>query len=104
MSDNRLEHFDYGHIPTSLQWLDLHANRIDELGNYYQLDDQLALQTLDASFNRLTELTASMLPDSLQVLSLNDNLISQVTPSAACHFYRILPHFTGFYLVLPSFT
>ena len=80
ISDNRLTHFDYALIPKSLQWLDMHANLIEELGNYYQLDDQLSLQTLDASFNRLTELTASMLPDSLQILSLNDNLISTVQP------------------------
>ena len=78
ISDNRIVHFDYALIPKSLQWLDLHANQIQELGNYFQLDDQLSLQTLDASFNRLTELTAAMLPDSLQVLSLNDNQISQV--------------------------
>ncbi len=80
VSDNRLAHFDYSLIPKSLQWLDMHLNHIPELGNYFQLDDQLSLQTLDASFNRLTELTASMLPDSLQVLSLNDNLISSVQP------------------------
>uniref|UniRef100_A0A0N8BWA0 Toll receptor 13 n=1 Tax=Daphnia magna TaxID=35525 RepID=A0A0N8BWA0_9CRUS len=80
VSDNRLAHFDYALIPKSLQWLDMHLNHIPELGNYFQLDDQLSLQTLDASFNRLTELTASMLPDSLQVLSLNDNLISSVQP------------------------
>ena len=80
VSDNRLAHFDYALIPKSLQWLDMHLNHVPELGNYFQLDDQLSLQTLDASFNRLTELTASMLPDSLQVLSLNDNLISSVQP------------------------
>ena len=80
VSDNRLAHFDYSLIPKSLQWLDMHMNHIPELGNYFQLDDQLSLQTLDASFNRLTELTASMLPDSLQILSLNDNLISSVQP------------------------
>ena len=80
VSDNRLAHFDYALIPKSLQWLDMHLNHVPELGNYFQLDDQLSLQTLDASFNRLTELTASMLPDSLQILSLNDNLISSVQP------------------------
>ena len=85
VSDNLLTHFDYALIPPSLQWLDVHANRIAELGNYFQLDDQLSLHTLDASFNRLTELTAAMLPDSLHVVSLNDNLIRTVQPYA---FFR----------------
>jgi len=85
VSDNALDHFDYSLIPKSLQWLDIHLNQVAELGNYFQLDESLALQTLDASFNRLTELTASMLPDSLQVVSLNDNLIRTVQPYA---FFR----------------
>jgi len=85
VSDNQLMHFDYSLIPKSLQWLDIHLNQVAELGNYFQLDESLALQTLDASFNRLTELTAAMLPDSLQVVSLNDNLIRSVQPYA---FFR----------------
>lgn len=85
VSDNALEHFHFNLIPKSLQWLDIHLNQVAELGNYFQLDEPLSLQTLDASFNRLTELTASMLPDSLQVVSLNDNLIRTVQPYA---FFR----------------
>uniref|UniRef100_A0A182T307 Uncharacterized protein n=1 Tax=Anopheles maculatus TaxID=74869 RepID=A0A182T307_9DIPT len=37
ISDNKLEHFDYSHIPPHLQWLDLHRNELTELTNRYGL-------------------------------------------------------------------
>lgn len=78
ISDNRLEWFDYAMIPTGLQWLDIHANRIAELGNYFEIESQLSLSTFDASSNRLTEITGSAIPNSVEMLYLNDNLISKV--------------------------
>jgi len=78
ISDNKLEWFDYALIPTGLQWLDIHANRIAELGNYFEIESQLHLNTFDASSNRLTEITGSAIPDSVELLFLNDNLISKV--------------------------
>lgn len=78
ISDNRLEWFDYAMIPTGLQWLDIHANRIAELGNYFEIESQLSLSTFDASSNKLTEITGSAIPNSVEMLYLNDNLISKV--------------------------
>lgn len=78
ISDNRMEAFDYATLPSGLKWLDIHANRITELGNYLEIEKQLTLSTLDVSSNRLTEVTGSVIPDSIEVLSLNDNLISKV--------------------------
>ncbi|KAF4524450.1 hypothetical protein B566_EDAN018100 [Ephemera danica] len=79
VSDNRLSWFDYALVPPGLQWLDLHANRLTELGNHLELSGvQLRLSTLDASANRLTELAGSSIPDSVELLFLSDNLISKV--------------------------
>lgn len=78
ISDNRMEAFDYATLPKGLKWLDVHANRIAELGNYLEIEAQLTLSTLDVSSNRLTEVTGNVIPDSVEVLSLNDNLISKV--------------------------
>jgi Leucine-rich repeat (LRR) protein len=78
VSDNRLRMFDYAMIPTGLQWLDIHANEISELGNYYEIESQLQLNTFDASVNKLTEITGSSIPTSVEMLYLNDNLISRV--------------------------
>ncbi|KAJ8683364.1 hypothetical protein QAD02_019156 [Eretmocerus hayati] len=78
VSDNRLDSFDYAMIPTCLRWLDIHANEITELGNYYEIESQLQLETFDASANRLTEITGSSIPTSVQMLYLNENLITRV--------------------------
>nr|ANG08891.1 toll family protein 8 [Gryllus bimaculatus] len=78
ISDNQLEWFDYALIPTGLHWLDIHANRIAELGNYFEIESQLHLSTFDASSNRLTEITGSSIPDSVELLFLNDNKINKV--------------------------
>ena len=78
VSDNKLKIFDYAMIPTELQWLDIHANEISELGNYYEIESQLQLNTFDASVNKLTEITGSSIPTSVEMLYLNDNLISRV--------------------------
>lgn len=78
ISDNQLEWFDYALIPTGLQWLDIHANKIAELGNYFEIESTLSLSTFDASSNRLTEITGSAIPNSVEQLFLNDNLIAKV--------------------------
>lgn len=78
ISDNHLEWFDYALFPKGLQWLDLHKNLISELGNHYGLEAELKLQTLDASFNKLTKVTAASIPNSVELLFLNDNLITDV--------------------------
>nr|WNA22118.1 Toll-like receptor 3 [Altica viridicyanea] len=78
ISDNQLKWFDYALIPTGLQWLDIHSNQIEELGNYFEIESTLSLSTFDASSNKLTEITGSAIPNSVEVLFLNDNLISKV--------------------------
>ncbi|EDV97732.1 GH14531 [Drosophila grimshawi] len=80
ISGNRLEKFDYSHIPIGLQWLDVRANRITQLGNYFEIENELSLSTFDASYNLLTEITASSIPNSVEVLYLNDNLIAKIQP------------------------
>uniref|UniRef100_A0A0K2TAB3 Tolllike receptor 6 [Tribolium castaneum] n=1 Tax=Lepeophtheirus salmonis TaxID=72036 RepID=A0A0K2TAB3_LEPSM len=75
ISSNDLQWFDYAFIPSSLEWLDLRRNAIEELGNYYTLLSRFNLKTLDAGHNYIKKLTKSSLPSSLEVISLNDNEI-----------------------------
>lgn len=85
VSDNNLTQFDFSHIPHGLKWLDVHKNNLTELTNVYGLDDQLHLQTLDVSFNRLERITASSIPNTIELLFLNDNLIQEVDPHTFLH-------------------
>ncbi len=81
MSANRLQWFDYAFVPRSVQWLDLHENLLEELSNYYNLQDGFSLQTIDASSNRLRRLTSLSLPSCVEFVFLNNNAISEVEGS-----------------------
>lgn len=81
LGENHLVWFDYAFIPRSLKWLDLHANYIEELGNYYKLQEEISLKTLDASHNRLAEIGPMSVPNSIELLFINNNLVSVVQPN-----------------------
>nr|XP_012149444.1 PREDICTED: slit homolog 3 protein-like [Megachile rotundata] len=78
VSDNKLLWFDYSHLPTSIEWLDIHANQISELGNYYTVRNTLRIKMLDASYNQITEIAEVNVPDSVETLFLNNNKIRAV--------------------------
>nr|AGK40936.1 toll-7 [Nilaparvata lugens] len=78
LSENHLVWFDYAFVPTNLKWLDVHGNYIEKLANYYKLQDELHIKTLDASHNRITELNELSIPNSVEVVFINNNFISQV--------------------------
>ncbi|OQR75252.1 slit3 protein-like [Tropilaelaps mercedesae] len=80
MSVNHLRWFDYALIPVGLQWLDIHDNQIEALGNYFDLEQSLKLRTLDASFNKLTDLDASSLPNGIEIVFLKNNNIKLIQP------------------------
>src|SRR5699024_3530650 len=80
ISANRIVMFDYALIPVGLQWLDIHDNQIEILGNYFEIEADLKLRTLDASFNRLEELKANSVPDGIELLMLNHNSIRKISP------------------------
>ena len=90
ISDNRITTFDYAMLPNSLQWLDLHKNSITGLENYFSTSsvsstsnnqeshDNLAY--VDASFNQIRELGPQNIPNNVESLILNDNVIATIVP------------------------
>lgn len=80
VSANRLLWFDFSHLPSSLEWLDMHDNRITDLSNYYEVRSQLKIKMLDVSFNLIEEVKESSVPDSVETLFLNNNRIKHVQP------------------------
>lgn len=81
LSENHLVWFDYAFIPSHLKWLDIHGNYIEALANYYKLQEQVRVKTLDASHNRITEISAMSVPNSIELLFINNNQISTVHPN-----------------------
>ena len=83
LSTNHLQWFDFAFIPKSLEWLDVHNNRIgDKIGNYYSLSTGFNLQTFDASFNKIKELRADTLLSGLKNIYLNNNKIGTISAGA----------------------
>ncbi|KAK7580762.1 hypothetical protein V9T40_001391 [Parthenolecanium corni] len=80
ISDNKLNEFDYSMFPPNLMWLDVHSNSIEFLRNEKNLTP--VIQTLDVSFNKLTRVTAASIPDSVELVFLNDNRIVFIEPHA----------------------
>lgn len=78
VSDNRIANFDYSYLPASVEWLDMHKNAISDLGNYFVQGEVIQIKMLDASFNRLTEITDTSIPDSVESVFLNNNLIHKI--------------------------
>lgn len=81
LSENHLVWFDYAFIPSNLKWLDIHGNYIEALGNYYKLQEEIRVKTLDASHNRITEMGPMSVPNSIELLFINNNHISTVHPN-----------------------
>ncbi|XP_060654121.1 toll-like receptor 7 [Drosophila nasuta] len=82
LSENHLVWFDYAFIPSNLKWLDIHGNYIEALGNYYKLQEEIRVRTLDASHNRITEIGPMSIPNTIELLFINNNLIGNVQPNA----------------------
>ncbi|XP_022129543.2 toll-like receptor 7 [Pieris rapae] len=78
LSENHLVWFDYAFVPSNLKWLDVHGNYIEHLGNYYKLREQLKITTLDVSHNRIVEISPLVIPNSVEVLFINNNRITNV--------------------------
>uniref|UniRef100_A0A2S2NF12 Protein toll n=1 Tax=Schizaphis graminum TaxID=13262 RepID=A0A2S2NF12_SCHGA len=81
LSKNNLIWFDYAMVPANLKWLDLHDNYVQELGDYYNLKDRLNINTIDASHNHITEISERSIPNSIEVLFLNNNFLSNIRPN-----------------------
>jgi Leucine-rich repeat (LRR) protein len=81
VSTNNLQWFDFAFIPKSLEWLDVHNNRIDKIGNYYHLSGEFGLQTLDMSFNNIRLVEEKTFLTSLRHIYLNNNKIGALNGS-----------------------
>lgn len=81
LSENHLVWFDYAFIPSNLKWLDIHGNFIEHLGNYYKIQDEIGVKTLDASHNRITEIGPMSIPNTIELLFINNNFIKKVHPN-----------------------
>ncbi|CAG9562587.1 unnamed protein product [Danaus chrysippus] len=76
ISDNKLIYFDYSYMPESLEWLDIHMNNITKLDNEQNVQQNIRM--LDISYNSLERVDEMSIPDSIQILFLNNNKIHTI--------------------------
>ncbi|CRK92032.1 CLUMA_CG005612, isoform A [Clunio marinus] len=81
LAENHLVWFDYAFVPKNLKWLDIHSNYIESLGNYYKLQEEIQIKTLDASHNRLQEIGPMNVPNSIELMFINNNHINKIQPN-----------------------
>jgi Leucine-rich repeat (LRR) protein len=78
VSNNNIKWFDFSHLPQSLEWVDIHNNSITELGNYYDATNQLRINYLDVSSNKIRKIKNDLIPKNITTLNLNNNLIDDI--------------------------
>lgn len=78
LAENHMNWFDYAFVPKNLKWLDIHGNYIESLQNYYKLQEEIRIKTLDASHNRLTDVGPMNVPNSIELLFINNNHITAI--------------------------
>ena len=65
VSYNLIQWFDYAFVPKSVLWLNIRANAIEELGNYYNMEG-FHLVHLDIGQNKLIRIDNQALQPSLR--------------------------------------
>ena len=65
VSYNLIQWFDYAFVPKSVLWLNMRANAIEELGNYYNMEG-FHLVHLDIGQNKLIRIDNQALQPSLR--------------------------------------
>ncbi|MCL4127992.1 UNVERIFIED_CONTAM: hypothetical protein GTU68_004933 [Idotea baltica] len=78
-SHNQIEWFDYAVIPPNLKWIDISYNSLEEIGNHYKLEDEINLKYVYASFNNITEINGPSIPNKVEEIYLDNNLIDYVS-------------------------
>ena len=94
ISQNQLAWFDYAFIPDGLEWLDIHENGVDSLGNYHHLGDNYALKYVDARDNKIDRLEVLSILPSIQQMRLGSNKIKHIAPNT----FLAKPNLTSIHL------
>jgi len=89
VSLNSITWFDFALIHKNVIEFDIHRNEIESIGNFYELQSELQLQMMDASFNKLTEIGPASIPNQIEKLILSNNQISFISPLTFMNKYNL---------------
>lgn len=89
VSNNELLWFDYSHIPTNLEWLDMHENKIEKLEDTNGLRESCSVKMIDVSYNKLRTIDEFSFPSSIETVVLNNNNIDKISPETFLRKYNL---------------
>lgn len=89
VSNNELLWFDYSHIPTNLEWLDMHENKIEKLEDTFGLKETCNIKMLDVSYNKIRSIDEFSFPSSIETAVLNNNYIEKINPGTFLQKYNL---------------
>ncbi|OWR45424.1 putative toll [Danaus plexippus plexippus] len=89
VSNNELLWFDYSHIPTNLEWLDMHENKIEKLEDTYGVKETCNVKMLDVSNNKIRNIDEFSFPSSIETVVLNNNNIEKINPGTFLQKYNL---------------
>ncbi|KOB72728.1 putative toll [Operophtera brumata] len=88
MSANKIMFFDFRTFPSSLEWLDLHQNFIENFIND-DIYSNINIKLLDLSYNNVSEIAVTSIPKSVEKLYLNDNQIENIQVGSFSKLQRL---------------
>lgn len=89
VSNNELLWFDYSHIPTNLEWLDMHENKIEKLEDTYGVKENGNIKMLDVSHNKLRYIDEFSFPSTIETIVLNNNFIEKINQGTFLQKYNL---------------
>lgn len=88
MSANKISFFDFRTFPSSLEWLDLHQNFIENFIND-DMYSNINIKLLDLSYNNISAIAVTSIPKSVEKLYLNDNKIENIQVGSFSKLQRL---------------
>lgn len=88
MSANKITFYDFRTFPSSLEWLDLHQNFIENFIND-DMYSNINIKLLDLSYNNVSEIAVTSIPKSVEKLYLNDNQIENIQDGSFSKLQRL---------------
>lgn len=88
MSANKISFFDFKYFPSSLEWLDLNKNYIENFVND-DIYSNINIKLLDLSYNNISQILVTSIPKSVEKLYLNDNIIENIQVGSFSKLQRL---------------
>ena len=68
----------------------MHNNQVREIGNFYNLESKIQLETFDLSHNQVSLISKTFVPDSIKYFIIASNQLTTVEPGTFEDKYQLI--------------